>query len=206
MKFNELPLRTRTLIIIGGVVFVFIFLIVLVAGGFGSSSVSGTKDQGTPADDESAAAELSSTVAQTIKQEAVRNPAVLVHSLARSFAERFGSFSNEADFGNISDLSFFMTPRMQAWATETVSKAREKQVGTSQEEYYGISTRALAVTKDTLDMKKGSGSLTVATQRRETRGTVVRVYQEDLFMELEQVGTAWKIDGAEWVEHREDGE
>ena len=124
-----------------------------------------------------------------------------MHSFARSFAERFGSFSNAADFKNITELKPFMTNRMVAWADRTVAAERAKR-GTAAAEYYGMVTRALSITKDALDPKTGRGSLTIATQRRERRGTVETVFAQDLFMELVRVGDEWKVDGAEWISEK----
>src|SRR3989344_1894573 len=39
-----------------------------------------------------------------------------IKSVARTFAERFGSYSNQANFSNLQDLRSLMTAKMSRWA------------------------------------------------------------------------------------------
>ncbi|MBI4779644.1 hypothetical protein HY797_04325, partial [Candidatus Falkowbacteria bacterium] len=62
--------------------------------------------------------------------------------MASSFAERFGSFSNQSDYGNIRDLQIFMTDTMKVWAENYIADARAKKTQTAI--YYGIVTKAIS--------------------------------------------------------------
>ena len=62
--------------------------------------------------------------------------------MASAFAERFGSFSNQSDYGNIRDLQIFMTDNMKVWAENYINDARAKKTQTTI--YYGIVTKAIS--------------------------------------------------------------
>lgn len=121
-----------------------------------------------------------------------------VRRLAASFAERFGSFSNEGNYQNMLDLRVFMSASMRAWADRYVADA----VADPSAEYYGITTRAVSTTLDAFDEGAGTAAVTVFTQRTERRGLAqtqeVR-YQSVRIGFITQDG-AWKVDSAYWQE------
>lgn len=201
MNWNEFPLRTR-IFIIGGVVLVVVigmFLAIVLGSGDASDVTVRTTAEQDATSSVVVPGSLPPEAVETLKREVASNPTLLVHSFAKSFAERFGSFSNAANFENMTELKPFMTSRMQAWTDKTVAAERAKQTAAPETEYYGMVTRALAITKDTLDTKTGRGSLTIATQRRERRGTTETSFAQDIYMELERVNDEWRVDGVEWI-------
>ena len=123
MQLNELPLRTRVFII-GGIILV-VVLVLFFAIVLGSGDENNVTSRTTAEQDEASLVVVSGSLppeaVETLKREVASNPTLLVHSFARSFAERFGSFSNAADFKNITELKPFMTNRMVAWADRTVA-------------------------------------------------------------------------------------
>lgn len=129
-------------------------------------------------------------------QKANSGPAA-VEAVARSFAERFGSFSNQSDFENIIDLYPFMTAKMRAWAEDYVVKTRAAtQAGGV---YYGITTRALGV--KVLQQNTTSAVLEVNTSRRETGGNLgeVKEYLQNIELTLlKDNSDFWKVDQAQW--------
>lgn len=62
-------------------------------------------------------------------------------TLAKSFAERWGSFSNHSDYDNFTSLKTSMTPEMQKWADSYLEeeKARIKDFS-----FYGVITKVLS--------------------------------------------------------------
>jgi len=60
--------------------------------------------------------------------------------LAFSVAERYGSFSNQGNFGNISDLELYMTEEMKSWSKRYVETESAKPYSGK---YYGMTTSAL---------------------------------------------------------------
>lgn len=121
--------------------------------------------------------------------------------MAASFAERFGSFSNQSNFSNVNDLKIFMTDKMKVWADNYVA-SQSKQVGDSQI-YFGITTKA--VTKDVkeYDPEAGKGSVVVTTRRREARVSKENssdIYTQEITVNFLKQDGAWKVDSAFWKE------
>lgn len=121
-----------------------------------------------------------------------------IKRFAAAFAERFGSFSNQTDFVNITDLKGFMTARMQVWADGFVADARASGADTTV--YSGTTTRALTPTIQAFDEDAGTATVRVGTQRQKAAsGTVAgEVYYQDVIIELIKVNGEWKADSAEW--------
>lgn len=115
--------------------------------------------------------------------------------LTSSFAERFGSFSNQSDFQNIRDLFPFMTESMKNWAENYIEAQR---AGMNVEIYYGITTKAIS--RKFLDFSENSAKVLVSTQRRESTGAMTneRIVYQDMELELVKAGEEWKVDGAKW--------
>jgi hypothetical protein len=118
--------------------------------------------------------------------------------LASAFVERFGSYSNQSDFENITDLEVFMTERMQTWARDFIEKSRAEKPDTSI--YWGVTTRALKTEILNFDESLGKTEILVSTQRREAVGTTTnaKVYYQDISLKFAKEGGAWKVDEATW--------
>src|SRR3989338_3421724 len=76
-------------------------------------------------------------------QAPITTPSPDLLDISRSFAERFGSFSNQSNFENVEGLKPFMTPAMRKWADTFVRDAAAKADPGAP--YYGITTRTLEV-------------------------------------------------------------
>jgi hypothetical protein len=121
--------------------------------------------------------------------------------MAASFAERFGSFSNQSNFSNVNDLKIFMTDKMQAWADNYV-KDQAKKVGDSQI-YFGITTKAATEEVKEYNPEAGKGSVLVTTRRREARVSKENssaVYTQEITVNFLKQDGAWKVDSAFWKE------
>jgi len=118
--------------------------------------------------------------------------------MAESFAERFGSYSNQSNYGNISDLKIFMSSRMQAWADDYINQAIQRK--TDANIYYGITTKAIASEIKQYDNDSGQAEILVKTQRREATGTTANAssfYQEITIKFIKENGV-WKVNDAFW--------
>lgn len=115
--------------------------------------------------------------------------------ISRSFAERFGSFSNQSDFENVEGLKPFMTPAMRTWADAFIRDAAAKADPSAP--YYGITTRTLEAVAENV---QGEGAIVlVKTQRREVKGaTAPRVFYQNLSLILKKVEGEWRVEKAEW--------
>lgn len=118
-------------------------------------------------------------------------------SFALPFAERFGSYSNQASYENLSDLLGFMTESMQVWAREKIASAKEEPLPTI---YKGVTTKALSNTVVSIDEKKGKAEIRVTTQRKELIGssTNFKVYNQDLVLSFIKEDSVWLVDSAVW--------
>ncbi len=121
--------------------------------------------------------------------------------MARSFAERFGSFSNQSNFSNILDLKMVMSDNMQSWADAYVDKNRKSNA--VNELYYGITTKALSTKVKNFDDSKGRAEIIVETRRREAVGTTnnaSELFNQEILITFVKENQAWKVDSAYWQE------
>lgn len=118
--------------------------------------------------------------------------------IAASFAERFGSYSNQSNFRNLTDLKIYMSARMKSWVDNYVKTARAK--GSTTDIYYGITTKAMTQEVKSFDDDLGEAEILVKTQRREAIGTTANAstfYQDILVNFIKEKGM-WKVDNAYW--------
>lgn len=119
--------------------------------------------------------------------------------MAAAFAERFGSFSNQSNYGNISDLKIFMTDKMRNWSDEFVAAEKAKKSDISI--YFGVTTKALAEEMKKFDKENGEAEALVKTQRREASGFTSNIssYYQDIAISFKKEKGVWKVDSAKWV-------
>lgn len=116
--------------------------------------------------------------------------------IAASFAERFGSFSNQSGYENMSDLELVMTDSMKTWVRQ-YSESSKKAAGL--EEYSGMTTKALNTSiKSEEEGKKLV--VTVKTKRMETsaKSKEPKTYLQDMDVTMVMPAKEWKVDKAEW--------
>lgn len=128
--------------------------------------------------------------------------------MASAFAERFGSFSNQSDYGNIRDLQIFMTDKMKSWSENYISEARASRGDTSI--YYGIVTKSILSQAKQFDSDIGQAEILVKTQRRESTGPLrpssseARVsgnsaaFYQDIIINYLKEGSVWRVDAVYW--------
>ncbi len=118
-------------------------------------------------------------------------------TVARTFVERLGSYSTEADAENIEDILPMATASFQNELQALVRKARE----TSDGAYYGISTILITAPK-TVSSTATQTVLSMTTQREETidtPGNTTVIYQS-ITVTLVKSGTTWLVDDYSWSE------
>jgi hypothetical protein len=119
-----------------------------------------------------------------------------LEKIARSFAERLGSYSNQSNFSNISDLEIQMTKSMQSWA-ESYIAANEKAVYSGV--YQGVSTQAISDKVLDFDNNKGQADVLVQTQRVTQNGASSPVtIQQDITITFVKQNGVWLVDNAVW--------
>jgi hypothetical protein len=125
------------------------------------------------------------------------DPGTGPRQLAKSFAERYGSFSNQADYENIVDLYPFMSAAMLARSEGFVAAESQKPPAQT---YFGITTRSINVELAAFDDAGGSATATVKTQRQEFKTATGKpdVYYQDASVELIKEDGVWKVDALTW--------
>ncbi|MFH1744884.1 MAG: hypothetical protein ABH881_01805 [bacterium] len=117
--------------------------------------------------------------------------------MSASFAERFGSYSNQSDFQNIEDLKIFMSEEMGVWADGYIATERIKMGDSSI--YYGIVTKAVA--EEVRSYDESVMSVLVNTRRREMAASTDNssdTFSQDILIGLVKENGIWKIDSAFW--------
>lgn len=117
-------------------------------------------------------------------------------SIAASFAERFGSYSNEGNFNNLNDLRSMMTLKMNAWADNYIASQQLSE----NDSYYGVTAIAVSSKVITLSEELGQADIIVSTQRQTAKGSTInpRVSYQDLEIALVNTNDGWKVDSAQW--------
>ena len=121
--------------------------------------------------------------------------------IAGSFAERFGAYSNQSNFGNISSLKIFMSSKMKKWSDSYIKEQKEKNYDFSI--YYGITTKTIASELKDFDDDLGFASVLISTRRREATGTMnnySNTFNQDILIDFAMEDGAWKVDSVYWRE------
>lgn len=126
---------------------------------------------------------------------AEQRQAASAETVAKSFIERFGSYSSESEAQNLEDLLPLTTASYRAKMEAQIADLRA--AGAS-DEYYGVSTRLLTLTE--VSMGESSAEFSALTQREEAKGTLgnTSVKYQTLNVTLQLVGEDWLVSGASW--------
>lgn len=118
--------------------------------------------------------------------------------LATSFAERLGSFSNQSNYGNVTDLKIFMTESMREWADKYVAELKAQDYSG---EYYGITTKTLTTEVKNYNEKAGTSEISVLTERQEGRAdSLSEPFRQNMTVKLVEKNGEWLVDSAYWEE------
>lgn len=122
---------------------------------------------------------------------------VAVRQVAMTFTERFGSFSSEGQYVNLTDLYPLMTERYQRQTETEVARLRARPGSAA---FAATSTVVINVTVDLPNGETStSGTARVMTQRTAASGTQApRTYGQEITVKLVKVGEDWRVDGATW--------
>lgn len=118
-------------------------------------------------------------------------------SIGMPFAERFGSYSNQSSYENLSDLLPFMTENFKKWAQ---GKINEQLAKPYQPIYQGVTTKSLSYTMKQFDEKVGIAEMDISTQRREMIGSPsnTKTYNQDITLKFVKTDDIWLVDHAQW--------
>ncbi|MFH1767334.1 MAG: hypothetical protein ABH826_04570 [Patescibacteria group bacterium] len=118
----------------------------------------------------------------------------LPNPIARSFVERFGSFSTESDYANVDDVMSLATVSLQTRLHRIAEEARQSISSA----YYGVSTKVIAM--EVVAETDSAASIKITTQRKESIDSPANTtisYQE-IDLELVRNGDSWLVDNFQW--------
>ncbi|MBI4450241.1 hypothetical protein HY634_04220 [Candidatus Uhrbacteria bacterium] len=120
-----------------------------------------------------------------------------VRQLAMTFAERYGSYSSEGNFVNVTDLMPLMTERYQRTTEQELVRLRQQPRAAE------FSSTMTVVMKTEVTLPNGDASreatARVLTQRTDIRsGDAPRTYGQTLTVQLLKISEGWRVDSATW--------
>ncbi|MFH0819057.1 MAG: hypothetical protein V1898_03625 [Patescibacteria group bacterium] len=116
--------------------------------------------------------------------------------LAKNFAERFGTYSNENNYDNIRNLKNISSTEMQAWLETLIDNNSKKP----NEAFSAVTTKALTVDLLSFDVGSNIAEVMVSTSRSEEAefSTEKKTYTQKIKIEIIQENNSWKINRAYW--------
>lgn len=116
--------------------------------------------------------------------------------VARTFVERFGSYSTDIDYTNVEDVMSLATAGLTSRLSTLLADART----TPETGFYGVSTHVITV--DMVEETEETATLEITTQRQETfdNPSNTSVRYQDILVELTKSGNRWLVSNFTWVE------
>lgn len=111
---------------------------------------------------------------------------------AKNFAERFGSYSVAVNFINFDELRGAVTDTTWEW----LKTYRLDLVKKNGPDFIGVTTRVLST--KIISSNATSASVSLATQREETRTSGSAVTYKEMLVKMVLVNKQWLVDGAYW--------
>lgn len=129
------------------------------------------------------------------KEQVTRSDSAGATTVSKLFVERYGSYSNEAQFQNLIDVLPLMT---EAFADETREFIASSK---SPETFYGVTTQVLTVNVEAMDETTGVATIRMQTQREIAQGSTqnTSVSYQEIRLELEKKAGVWKVASASWL-------
>lgn len=115
-----------------------------------------------------------------------------LQTLAKTFTARFGSYSTDTTGENLIDLLPLMTTEFAERTKQQIARSVRGS------EYYGVSTRVVAVT--VVEAGDTEATLSVSTQREESKGSPnnTSIKYQTLVLKMVKSGEKWFVSEATW--------
>jgi len=150
-----------------------------------------------PADSGAAVIEFSENTEEQEIADSLEMAKAAVNRLAVSFAERYGTYSNQSNFGNLRDSFNLMSATMRASSEVVIKKGKGSEYPPV---YYGITTKAGSSQILTFDNDNGVAEILVKTFRAESSGTAEKTnnFNQEIIIRLVKEGGVWRVGAADW--------
>jgi hypothetical protein len=131
-----------------------------------------------------------------IEKEKEDTTSLKIKSVAKNFAERYGTWSTHNKSENFESAKVYTTSRMENIIEDFI--INNEKLSNDYEGYYGVTAKALSV--KILNLEDTSASLSVSVQQLETSGENLdeNISYENLNLELIKYNDDWFVDYAEW--------
>lgn len=146
-------------------------------------------------DDSDIQEELNKQISGKSDQE-VSDQAKII-AAGRFFVERYGSFSSQANWQNLSDVKPVVT--RQLW--DEFENLIAKNPIDSEGKYYSLTTKVLSLRLVT--QADSLATIEVKTQKQETNGSESRIFYQDVTVNLVKDGEQWIVNDFDWGEERQ---
>ena len=127
--------------------------------------------------------------------EKIDTTQITLKKLAASFAERFGTYSNQSNYANLEESLFFMTEKMRTRETANLNDLRSKTIDYSN--YNAITTKTVACNVTHVDGTIAEVSLGAIRTEMKT-GVKDQSYPQNATIKLIKENNEWKIDEFVW--------
>lgn len=118
---------------------------------------------------------------------------IRVRSLAQSFTERYGSYSNQNQYENLIRLYTYMSVKLQKETQAYITQQGVQNTST----YAGVTTTVISVAVEKLEADKAV--VTVTTRRRESKeGQSASTSSQQARLVMVKVDGKWLVDKFDW--------
>jgi cytoskeletal protein RodZ len=202
----QLADRKKKVIII--TTLVLILLIIILLGYMIWKLLSGAPATQTPAVNQPVVNQGTSVITDTLDPIALQTEITRqqtqgdVTIVAEPFLERFGSYNNQGDFSNFTDIEVYMTASLAKWVKDSYyTQLRAKMPPIDQ--FYAINTKVLTTEVVSLDEEKGEAEVLINAQRQEqgAGGVTTNIYYQEGTVKLLKIEGEWKVDGVFWAQN-----
>ncbi len=111
---------------------------------------------------------------------------------ARTFAERYGSFSNQSDGSNLRSAAEYATP---SYAETLKTRAASTQPDYSST-YHGVTSKAIAF--DVVSQTTNNSTIVVSVQQTVIDGATTSTITKELQLDEVKTDDGWRVNAATW--------
>jgi len=191
--------QIRTLIITFIVILFIVFIVFLLTNnGDETNNEIIKKDISKDVNNSNNNTELESEIIKepVIEKKKEDTTSLKIKSVAKNFAERYGTWSTHNKDENFKSAKVYATSRMENIIEDFV--VNNEKLSDDYEDYYGVTAKALSV--KILSLEDTSASLSVSVQQLETSGENLDkdTSYKKLNLELIKYNDDWFVNDAEW--------
>jgi len=118
-----------------------------------------------------------------------------IKGLARTFAERFGSYSNKNNFEHLINLKPWMTETYWTYTNNYINQQKEALSG--EDEYKAVTSKVISNSIKNYSDKTAKVSLLTQRIESDLNGNTTNYYQK-LELEFKKVNENWSVNSATW--------